>query len=300
MDTLAAYTGADIFLLTPKLHDADSAVVSSYGYASDNGLDQRFRVAIYGDLESSEHAKTRVLIMIDQIVRLVCGNPEVDKLTGEQLKRHVDAIKLDSTMHTLVCGRTRKNIKLIEAATGTAIYFPPPFPQIFGYIPPGANRRSEDEVYITGETPEQIARAKQKLRELVMGVKIFVKDVVVSSSKIDNILLDRLDKVRKVMEMNGSYVLFPQLGSQRGLVRIQGTEVLHVERTVREIMALVRGATILEWNLANICLGRSILLCLMVDYHAGPRARWSPCSIDRRHPLHAIGYLYKLRSGGQL
>ncbi|KAJ5643317.1 uncharacterized protein N7484_005824 [Penicillium longicatenatum] len=221
MDTLAAYTGTDIFLLTPKLHDADSAVVSSYGYASDNDLDQRFRVAIYGDMESSEHAKTRVLIMIDQI-----------------LKRHVDAIKLELTMHTLVCGRTRKNIKLIEAATGTAIYFPPPFPRIFGYTPPGANRRSEDEVYITGETPEQIARAKQKLRELVMGVKIYVKDVVVNSSKIDNILLDRLDKVRKVMEMNGSYVLFPQLGSQRGLVRIQGTEVLHVERTVREIMAL--------------------------------------------------------------
>ncbi|KAJ5595994.1 K Homology domain type 1 [Penicillium hetheringtonii] len=193
MDTLAAYTGTDIFLLTPKLHDADSAVVSSYGYASDNGLDQRFRVAIYGDMESCEHAKTRVLIMIDQI-----------------LKRHVDAIKLELTMHTLVCGRTRKNIKLIEAATGTAIYFP----------------------------HQQIARAKQKLRELVMGVKIYVKDVVVNSSKIDNILLDRLDKVRKVMEMNGSYVLFPQLGSQRGLVRIQGTEVLHVERTVREIMAL--------------------------------------------------------------
>lgn len=149
-------------------------------------------------------------------------------------------MKLELTMHTLVCGRTRKNIKLIEAATGTAIYFPPPFPRIFGYTPPGAHRRSEDEVYITGDTQEQIARAKQKLRELVMGVKIYVKDVIVNSNKIDNILLDRLDKVRKVMEMNGSYVLFPQLGSQRGLVRIQGTEVLHVERTVREIMALVR------------------------------------------------------------
>ena len=141
-------------------------------------------------------------------------------------------------MHTLVCGRTRKNIKLIEAATGTAIYFPPPFPRIFGYTPPGAHRRSENEVYVTGDTPEQIAAAKQKLRELVMGVKIYVKDVMVNSNKIDNILLDRLDKVRKVMEMNGSYVLFPQLGSQRGLVRIQGCEVLHVERTVREIMAL--------------------------------------------------------------
>ncbi|KAL6237346.1 hypothetical protein BDW75DRAFT_228844 [Aspergillus navahoensis] len=221
LDTLAAYTGTDIFLLTPKLRDNDSAVVSSYGYATDNGLDQRFRVCIYGDMESTEHAKTRVLIMIDQI-----------------LKRHVDAVKLDLTTHTLVCGRTRKNIKLIEAATGTAIYFPPPFPRIFGYIPPGAHRRSEDEVYITGETQEQIARAKQKLHELVMGVKVYVKDVVVNSNKIDNILLDRLDKVRKVMEMNGSYVLFPQLGSQRGIVRIQGTDVLHVERTVREIMAL--------------------------------------------------------------
>ncbi|OJJ96507.1 KH domain protein [Aspergillus aculeatinus CBS 121060] len=221
LDTLAAYTGTDIFLLNPKIRDNDSAVISSYGYASDNGLDQRFRVSIYGDMESAEHAKTRVLIMIDQI-----------------LKRHVDAMKLELTMHTLVCGRTRKNIKLIEAATGTAIYFPPPFPRIFGYTPPGAHRRSEDEVYITGDTQEQIARAKQKLRELVMGVKIYVKDVIVNSNKIDNILLDRLDKVRKVMEMNGSYVHFPQLGIQRGVVRIQGTEVLHVERTVREIMAL--------------------------------------------------------------
>lgn len=148
-------------------------------------------------------------------------------------------MKLELTMHTLVCGRTRKNIKLIEAATNTAIYFPPPFPRVFGYTPPGAHRRSEDEVFITGETQEQIVQAKQKLRDLVLGVKIYVKDVIVSSSKIDSILLDRLDKVRKVMEMNGSYVLFPQLGSQRGLVRIQGTEVLHVERTVREIMALV-------------------------------------------------------------
>lgn len=240
LDTLAGYTGADIFLLTPKAHDADSAVVSSYGYASDNGLEQRFRVAIYGDMESSEHAKTRVLIMIDQIVHTRFSWVLISFANIQQLKRHVDAMKLELTMHTLVCGRTRKNIKLIEAATGTAIYFPPPFPRIFGYTPPGANRRSEDEVYITGDTPEQIARAKQKLRELAMGVKIYVKDVVVNSSKIDNILLDRLDKVRKVMEMNGSYVLFPQLGSQRGLVRIQGTEVLHVERTVREIMALVR------------------------------------------------------------
>lgn len=68
LNTLAGYTGVDIFLLSPKIVDADSAIVSSYGYSSENGLDHRFRIAIYGDVESAEHAKTRVLVMIDQIV----------------------------------------------------------------------------------------------------------------------------------------------------------------------------------------------------------------------------------------
>lgn len=66
LDKLAAYTGADIFLLSPKSMDSDSSVISSYG--CENSLDNRFRVAIYGDIESAEHAKTRLLIMIDQIV----------------------------------------------------------------------------------------------------------------------------------------------------------------------------------------------------------------------------------------
>lgn len=150
-------------------------------------------------------------------------------------------------MHTLISGRTGKNIKLIESLTKTAIYFPPPFPGIFGYLPPGATRRAPDEIFITGETQERINHAKQKLQDLIMGIKLFTKDVVVSASKIDNILLDRLDKVRKIMESNASQVLFPPLGSQRGVVRVQGTDVLHVERTVKEIMALAGQFYSVSW-----------------------------------------------------
>ena len=149
-------------------------------------------------------------------------------------------MKLESSLHTIICGRTRKNIRMIESATNTAIYFPPPFPRIYGYAPPGAHRRGEDEVFVTGDNQECISMAKKRLYDLVVNTKCYVKDVVVSAHKIDSILLDRLDKVRKVMETNGSYVLFPQLGSSRGLIRVQGTEILHVERTVREIMALVK------------------------------------------------------------
>ncbi|KAI9684358.1 MAG: hypothetical protein M1829_002168 [Trizodia sp. TS-e1964] len=220
LDVIAKYTGTDLFLLRPKTAHTE-VVGSNFNGTVDSGLDSRLRVQVYGDMESAEHAKSRVLIMIDQI-----------------LKRVVDAMKLELTMHTLICGRSRKNIKLIESATNTAIYFPPPFPRVYGYTPPGAHRRKEDEVFITGHNEESIRQAKQKLHDLVTSTKCFIKDVVVSPHKIDSILLDRLDKARKIMEQNGSYILFPQIGTPRGVVRVQATEILHVERTVREIMAL--------------------------------------------------------------
>lgn len=67
-----------------------------------------------------------------------------------------------------------------------------------------------------------------------------MKDAVVSHAKIDSILLSRLDKVRKIMETNGTFIQFPPLASQRNMIRIQGVEGLHVERTVRDFMSLVR------------------------------------------------------------
>lgn len=68
IDAVASYTGTDIFLLNPKPQDPESTG-ASYGNGSDVHFDQRLRIAIYGDPESSEHSKTRILIMIDQIVR---------------------------------------------------------------------------------------------------------------------------------------------------------------------------------------------------------------------------------------
>lgn len=146
---------------------------------------------------------------------------------------------LDLSFHTVICGRSRKNIKLIESSTNTAIYFPPPFSQVYRYCPVNATRRNPEEILITGENPQNIAVAKQKIHDLVSRTRLFMKDAVVAPAKIDSILLSRLDKVRKIMETNGTFILFPQLASQRNLVRIQGVEHLHIERTVREIMGLV-------------------------------------------------------------
>ena len=83
LDKIAFFTGCDIFLLKPRQADPDN-MSANYIHGSDQSLEQRFRIAIYGDPESSEHAKMRVLIMIDQIVSFVEGRMEEkgDKLTS--------------------------------------------------------------------------------------------------------------------------------------------------------------------------------------------------------------------------
>lgn len=81
INILAKFTGTDIFLLNPKPADPEGSP-SSYGHGMDHKFDQRLRIAIFGDPESSEHAKTRVLIMIDQVVghphRLQVLNPSTN------------------------------------------------------------------------------------------------------------------------------------------------------------------------------------------------------------------------------
>lgn len=148
-------------------------------------------------------------------------------------------MRFESTLHPIVCGRSRKNIKLIESITNTAIYFPP-FAQLHRYCPPNAKRRNPEEIFITGENPQGIELAKRKIHELVNRIKLFMKDAVVAPPKIDSILLGRMDKIRKIMETNGTYIMFPPLASQRNMIRVQGIEGLHIERTMKEIMSLVR------------------------------------------------------------
>lgn len=71
LDNMSVYCGVDIFLLGPKL----TPVVDGLNGDVEVRRDDRWRVAIYGDMLSSEHAKTRVLIHIDQLVRQCVVNP---------------------------------------------------------------------------------------------------------------------------------------------------------------------------------------------------------------------------------
>jgi hypothetical protein len=67
LDDIAKFCGVDVFLLGPKFASPSDGLHSN----GDAGRDGRWRVAIYGDMESAEHAKTRVLIFIDRLVRIL-------------------------------------------------------------------------------------------------------------------------------------------------------------------------------------------------------------------------------------
>jgi hypothetical protein len=64
LDAFAKFCGVDIFILGPKL----TPTVDGLNGDVEVIRDQRWRVAIYGDVESTEHAKTQVLICIDKLV----------------------------------------------------------------------------------------------------------------------------------------------------------------------------------------------------------------------------------------
>lgn len=66
LDYISTYCGVDIFLLGPKLLPVVDGVTGD----AEMRMDQRWRIAIFGDILSSEHAKARVLIHIDTLVSI--------------------------------------------------------------------------------------------------------------------------------------------------------------------------------------------------------------------------------------
>ncbi|KAF3149093.1 hypothetical protein TWF569_005173 [Orbilia oligospora] len=214
LERISDYCGVDIFVVHPE----PTKGVSVRTGGSDTSQDTRLKILIYGDVESVECAKIRVLVMIDDMLGL-----------------HVDSIFLELSLQSLMCGRGRKDIQHVEAVTKTNIYLPTAFPGVYGYKPPKATPRHPDIIFITGQ-PEMIKQAARMISELVSNCKLYVKDVSLSMNKIDFIILERLDVVKKVMAENGSFVQFPSLGAGRSMMRIQAPDIPPLDRTIKAIL----------------------------------------------------------------
>jgi hypothetical protein len=59
------------------------------------------------------------------------------------------------------------------------------------------------------------------------------------SRKLDWMLVNRRDQLRKIMNDNGVFLSIPPIGSNIGSIRVIGDDPIFVERSIRSLMVLV-------------------------------------------------------------
>jgi hypothetical protein len=68
---------------------------------------------------------------------------------------------------------------------------------------------------------------------------IVSRDIAIHPRKLDWILTERLDAVRKIMSDNATYVQIPSVGSGHSLITVFGDYHVNIYRTITSIVALV-------------------------------------------------------------
>lgn len=108
-----------------------------------------------------------------------------------------------------------------------------------------------NQIWITGEF-FGVQRARDMLLNVAMqkvsrGVGIakgqsklvISRDTAILPRKLDWLLTDRLEDVKRILSDNGTYMQVPSVGSQASLITVFGDHRINIERTIRTIMTLV-------------------------------------------------------------
>ncbi|KAK4051320.1 KH domain-containing protein [Microbotryomycetes sp. JL201] len=183
--------------------------------------ERHVEIVITGSYGPVEHARVRLLVMLDELSGL-----------------HFEACEIDYKLHNIISGRKRCVIQTIQEETGTNIYFPTPFSGALAG-PHSASGGWENLVFITGEF-FGVQRARDMLYQVSMHKSkcIISRDTAMLPRKLDWMLQDRLDELRQIMNDNGTFVNFPSIGSQASLISVYGDHRVHIERTIRAIMQI--------------------------------------------------------------
>ncbi|OZJ06017.1 hypothetical protein BZG36_01075 [Bifiguratus adelaidae] len=188
-------------------------------------------VIICGTQHDAEVARVRVLVTLDELAGLKS-----------------DSTVIPQKLHNIVSGRKRCFVTSIMEETATNIYFPSPFMGIHNPTyadepvqqPNDAgDQRSDSVIYITGDALG-ISRAKEMLNKLAAqkAKSMYHKDAMLHSRKLDWMLMQKQDEIKPIMQDNGSFILFPVLGSSGSTITIFAENRVNVERTLRSLNML--------------------------------------------------------------
>ncbi|CAO3632359.1 unnamed protein product [Mucor fragilis] len=170
-------------------------------------------IHMVGSIDSVELARVKILVLLDQLAGL-----SVDTLSD--IPHH---------LHFLIAGRKHVQLQSIMEETSTNIYLQSPLCNLIDQD----NRNGM--IYLTGNSPSDSARAKDLLKKLAAQKtkSMHCKDSNMDPKKLDWILLNKRNELRKIMRDNGSYFKFPMLGSGSNSVSIYAENRIYVERSIR-------------------------------------------------------------------
>jgi hypothetical protein len=138
----------------------------------------------------------------------------------------------------IIAGRKRAIINTIMQETLANIYLPHLLQMDAQSGSPNL-QISDGVVYITGQS-HSIAKAKDQMNAVFNRKKssMMTMSVPCISRKLDWMLVNRRDQLRKIMNDNGVFLSIPPIGSNIGSIRVIGDDPIFVERSIRSLMVL--------------------------------------------------------------
>lgn len=178
-------------------------------------------VAFTGLHNQIDAARIQFLVLLDELAGL-----------------YVERIELDVKLHNITAGRKHCASMVIMEETMTNIYFPSSL-ILNSRRPTNPSEGTNNYVFITGEFA-----SVQKAKEMLLGFanhkrkQMVSREVAILPRKLDWMLTARPDDLLAIMGDNATYIEFPPVMAQTGVMIVVGENRVDVERTVRSIMQL--------------------------------------------------------------
>ncbi|KAI9097041.1 hypothetical protein DFS34DRAFT_133003 [Phlyctochytrium arcticum] len=198
---------------------------------------QSMDIEIVGRWEKVELARMQCLVLLDEMAGL-----------------HCEPVEVDPKLHPLLAGRKRCILETVMHDTLTNIYLPSPFVAEAGSVEnigPLANKYSWT-IWITGQAAG-VAQAKERLVHMAAqrASMVMTKHINCLPRKLDWMLVNRKDQLRKMMQDNATHISVPVLGSGGTSLAVTGDDRVYLERTCRALMHMVCEFYVAGLQLAN-------------------------------------------------
>ncbi|KAJ3190813.1 hypothetical protein HK101_008339 [Irineochytrium annulatum] len=178
-------------------------------------------VEIMGSWHDVEVARVYCLVMLDEMAGL-----------------HTETVQVDLEHQPMISGRKKVLLESLMQETVTNIYLPPPL------RPTNPTTKFETDldlncIHVTGSTMA-VFDCAERLKSIIATKKsnIIKRQVQCLPRKIDWMLVNKKEHLKKIMIDNAVFMSLPAIGSNVNVVSIYGDDQIYLERSIRAFMCM--------------------------------------------------------------